>query len=112
MDDDNLRRGQPSCHVQYSEWAAILAGDALHTLAFTLLTQAAQFDNKLELGRAVSILAAAAGMEGMVSGQALDLAAEKEPQRYIPIDKNAPKKEELVSAIPRPENRRALSRML
>ena len=75
MDDDDLRRGQPTVHVKWSEATAILAGDALQTLAFDLLT-----DDRIGAApsrlRLVAALAQAAGARGMVWGQALDIAAE------------------------------------
>nr|WP_183456769.1 farnesyl diphosphate synthase [Microbulbifer rhizosphaerae] len=71
MDDDDLRRGRPTCHIQFDEATAILAGDALHTLAFELLLQSeAAAELKLRLIRE---LACAAGSRGMVAGQAIDL---------------------------------------
>ncbi|MGL6162179.1 (2E,6E)-farnesyl diphosphate synthase [Microbulbifer sp.] len=71
MDDDDLRRGRPTCHIQFDEATAILAGDALHTLAFELLLQGgAAAELKLRLIRE---LACAAGGRGMVAGQAIDL---------------------------------------
>ena len=77
MDDDDLRRGQPSVHVRYGEAMAVLAGDALHTLAFgTLAGSAAPPPVRLEC---VKRLAAAAGPAGMVGGQVLDLEAETRP---------------------------------
>ena len=81
MDDDDLRRGQPSCHVKFGDWAAILAGDALNTLAFELVAIAfAQGEPEAGVAAtAVAVLGEAAGMSGMVSGQALDLAFEKDP---------------------------------
>lgn len=76
MDDDDLRRGKPTVHVAYDEATAILAGDALLTLAFDIIA-APETDlpdrAKTEL---VLALARAAGIGGMVGGQALDLAAE------------------------------------
>ena len=74
MDDDDLRRGRPSCHVAYGEWAAVLAGDGLNTLAFRLLAEIGDF---ALAGRLTFILSDAAGIRGMVGGQALDLQAEK-----------------------------------
>lgn len=71
MDDDDLRRGQPTVHKAYDEATAILAGDALQTLAFEVLGQAAH----PRLGSLITTLATASGREGMVAGQALDLAA-------------------------------------
>jgi len=75
MDDDDLRRGQPTVHRKYDEATAILAGDALLTLAFEVLAAPATHPNaelRIELVRA---LAVAAGAHGMVAGQAIDLAA-------------------------------------
>ena len=76
MDDDALRRGKPTCHKAFGEAAAILAGDALQTLAFYVLAHAAT--GKLGAARRVQmieLLAQASGSRGMVGGQALDLAA-------------------------------------
>ena len=75
MDDDDLRRGQPTVHVKWDEATAVLAGDALQTLAFELLCDEAlgSAEVRMEL---VSGLARASGAEGMVLGQALDIAAE------------------------------------
>ena len=75
MDDDDLRRGQPTVHVKWDEATAVLAGDALQTLAFELLTDPAlgSADTRIALIRG---LALASGAEGMVLGQALDIAAE------------------------------------
>lgn len=75
MDDDDLRRGQPTVHVKWSEATAILAGDALQTLAFGLLTDPVIGGAEARL-RLVASLARAAGAEGMVWGQALDIEAE------------------------------------
>jgi geranylgeranyl pyrophosphate synthase len=74
MDDDELRRGQPTCHIAFGEATAILAGDALHSLAFRILAQAELPDPRTTIAL-VSRLAEAAGGSGMVAGQALDLAA-------------------------------------
>lgn len=75
MDDDDLRRGLPTVHVKWDEATAILAGDALQTLAFEMICNAAigAADVRIDLCRS---LAVAAGAEGMVLGQALDIAAE------------------------------------
>ncbi len=75
MDDDNLRRGQPTVHVKWDEATAILAGDALQTLAFELLTGPDIGAPGVRLALVAS-LAQAAGARGMVLGQALDIAAE------------------------------------
>jgi geranylgeranyl diphosphate synthase type II len=74
MDDDDLRRGRPTCHVQFDEATAILAGDALLTQAFDVLA-AAKLPTEV-IVRCCKELAQAAGYAGMVGGQADDLAAE------------------------------------
>ncbi|MCP1437894.1 farnesyl diphosphate synthase [Erwinia persicina] len=77
MDDDSLRRGQPTCHIKFSEDTAILAGDALQTLAFTILADTPLPGVTAEYRIAmISELAQASGVAGMCGGQALDLAAE------------------------------------
>lgn len=73
MDDDDLRRGLPTVHRKWDEAVAVLAGDALQSLAFELLTDAALGPNRLAL---IAGMAQAAGARGMVLGQALDIAAE------------------------------------
>jgi farnesyl diphosphate synthase len=75
MDDDDLRRGQPTVHRKWDEATAVLAGDALQTLAFELLCDPALglAEVRMEL---VGGLAKASGIDGMVLGQALDIAAE------------------------------------
>jgi geranylgeranyl diphosphate synthase, type II len=76
MDDDDLRRGRPTCHVRFGEATAILAGDALQTLAFQTIADEKQLDAETRV-RLISELAHAAGTPyGMVAGQALDLDAE------------------------------------
>ena len=75
MDDDDLRRGQPTVHIAYDEATAILAGDALLTLAFDLLTRPAELGSEQKL-QLVERLSRAAGRGGMVGGQMLDLAFE------------------------------------
>jgi geranylgeranyl diphosphate synthase type II len=76
MDDDDLRRGQPTCHVRFGEATAVLAGDALQSLAFQTVAEDGKLDPILRV-RVVAELARAAGTpEGMVAGQCLDLAAE------------------------------------
>ncbi|TVP71534.1 MAG: polyprenyl synthetase family protein [Rhodobacteraceae bacterium] len=76
MDDDDLRRGQPTVHVKWSEATAILAGDALQTLAFGLLARADAAPTAAARLDLVASLAQASGGAGMVLGQALDIAAE------------------------------------
>ncbi len=78
MDDDELRRGIPTCHMAFDEATAILAGDALLTLAFETLASVAiengnQADKCLQV---IRIIAAAAGSRGMIQGQMLDMKAE------------------------------------
>ena len=81
MDDDELRRGKPSCHIAFGEANAILAGDALQTLAFTLLTQAGNGEDQLRL-ELLAQLTEAAGINGMVGGQAIDLAVTGQSLSY------------------------------
>lgn len=73
MDDDDLRRGKPTCHRAFDEATAILAGDALQVLAFEMLCEAEgiRADTRLAL---LATLASASGISGMVGGQAMDLA--------------------------------------
>lgn len=75
MDDDDLRRGQPTVHVKWDECTAVLAGDALQTLAFELVSRPEVGDGAVRADLALS-LAQASGAAGMVYGQALDIAAE------------------------------------
>ncbi|MCS7205842.1 MAG: polyprenyl synthetase family protein [Leptospiraceae bacterium] len=72
MDNDELRRGKPTCHRAFNEWAAILAGDALNTLAFYLLSKTKK--NPIEK---IQVLSRFAGIHGIILGQALDLSSEK-----------------------------------
>jgi farnesyl diphosphate synthase len=76
MDDDDLRRGQPTCHIQFDEATAILAGDALQTLAFDVLAHH-RFSNTAEREQLhmLQLLTRASGSLGMGGGQAIDLAA-------------------------------------
>ncbi len=75
MDDDVLRRGKPTCHVQYDEATALLVGDALQTLAFQLLAEHRLTDDASRQLKMVKVLAVASGSRGMAGGQAIDLAA-------------------------------------
>lgn len=77
MDDDDLRRGMPTCHRQFDEATAILAGDALLTLAFEILTE---IQPAILAARCVRQLASAAGWAGMVGGQMDDLSAQEGPK--------------------------------
>ena len=80
MDDDDLRRGQPTCHVAYDEATAILAGDALQVLAFEVIADDSSHSisdvNKL---RMLKVLAQSTGYNGMVAGQAIDLYSVGKP---------------------------------
>ena len=76
MDDDDLRRGKPTVHKQFDEATAILAGDALLTLAFEVLSHDETHANAGVRCRLVSALSKAAGSHGMVGGQMIDLQAE------------------------------------
>ncbi len=80
MDDDALRRGQPTVHKAYDEWTAILAGDALLTLAFEILARPSTHHDASVRSALVLALAEAAGGRGMVMGQMLDLEADKRGQ--------------------------------
>ena len=90
MDDDDLRRGRPSCHRQFDEATAILAGDALLTDAFLFMASSGLnlgSGSPLPAGRvlaAIAEIAAAAGSSGMVGGQVLDM--ECTGQRHVPLD--------------------------
>jgi len=75
MDDDVLRRGKPTCHVEYDEATALLVGDALQSLAFQLLVEYRLADDPVVQLEMVKLLAAASGSRGMAGGQAIDLAA-------------------------------------
>lgn len=78
MDNDSLRRGKPTCHVKFGEAAAILAGDALLTFAFQILShERVHPDPKVRIDL-IQALTKAAGYNGMVAGQMLDLEAENE----------------------------------
>jgi farnesyl diphosphate synthase len=74
MDDDTLRRGRPTCHVEYDEPTALLVGDSLQSLAFELLARDAHGDAARQL-EMIRLLAHASGSCGMAGGQAIDLAA-------------------------------------
>ncbi|MDH3645181.1 MAG: (2E,6E)-farnesyl diphosphate synthase [Gammaproteobacteria bacterium] len=76
MDNDDLRRGQPTCHRAYDEATAVLVGDALQVLAFEILARDESMAVAAELRiRMIAELAAASGTRGMAGGQAIDLAA-------------------------------------
>lgn len=75
MDDDNFRRGKPTCHRAYDEATAILVGDALQALAFQCLAQGTPIDRPAGRLQMIKVLGQAAGSRGMVGGQAIDLGA-------------------------------------
>ncbi|MBI4194979.1 MAG: polyprenyl synthetase family protein [Betaproteobacteria bacterium] len=75
MDDDVLRRGRPTCHVEFDEATALLVGDALQSLAFQLVAEYRLADDPAVQLEMVKLLAAAAGSRGMAGGQAIDLEA-------------------------------------
>lgn len=74
MDDDVLRRGRPTCHVEYDEPTALLVGDSLQTQAFELLAKA-DFEHPRQQLEMIALLAHASGSRGMAGGQAIDLAS-------------------------------------
>lgn len=75
MDDDVLRRGKPTCHVQYDEATALLVGDSLQSLAFQLMSEYQLTDNPGNQLEMIKQLAQASGSRGMAGGQAIDLAS-------------------------------------
>jgi len=87
MDDDDLRRGKPSCHRAFGEANAILAGDALQSLAFQVLAnnKAADIGDSTRL-RMIRTLAIASGSRGMAGGQAIDLAATGQSQNIAELE--------------------------
>ncbi|MDR2208800.1 MAG: polyprenyl synthetase family protein [Azoarcus sp.] len=75
MDDDKLRRGKPTVHIEYDEATALLAGDALQSLAFQVLTEYPVSSTTSGQIEAIQLLAQAAGSHGMAGGQAIDIAS-------------------------------------
>lgn len=75
MDDDDLRRGKPSTHIQFDEATALLAGDALQSLAFLLISQDSALKSSNQKVQMLHILSLASGSRGMAGGQAIDLAS-------------------------------------
>ena len=90
MDDDDLRRGKPSCHKQFDEATAILAGDALQALAFEVLAHEDTHGDPAVRAALVAELARAAGAHGMVGGQMIDLLAESAGGRHVDRRHHAP----------------------
>ena len=76
MDDDDLRRGRPTCHVRFDEATAILAGDALQTLAFQTIAQDEELSPETRIALISELSRAAGTPDGMVAGQAFDMEAE------------------------------------
>jgi len=79
MDDDILRRGKPTVHVEFDQATALLAGDALQSLAFQLLSEHRLSDSSVAQLEMVKALAVASGSRGMAGGQAIDLASTGKP---------------------------------
>ena len=79
MDDDTLRRGKPTVHVEYDEATALLVGDALQSLAFEVLASGPLSENPATQLQMLHLLAQAAGSRGMAGGQAIDLASVGRP---------------------------------
>jgi geranylgeranyl diphosphate synthase, type II len=76
MDDDDLRRGRPTCHLRFDEATAVLAGDALQTIAFQTIAADEQLEAATRIALVSELARASATPEGMVAGQALDMEAE------------------------------------
>jgi farnesyl diphosphate synthase len=83
MDDDVLRRGRPTCHVEYDEPTALLVGDSLQALAFELLASQPLGARQLEM---IALLAHASGSRGMAGGQAIDLASVGKPLEQVELE--------------------------
>ena len=85
MDNDSLRRGKPTCHVQYDEATALLVGDALQTLAFDVLSRPTGLPAARQL-KMLAVLAEASGSCGMAGGQAIDLANVGKPMNQQALE--------------------------
>ncbi len=85
MDDDDLRRGQPTVHKAFDEAMAVLAGDALLTFSFDILAGAETLDDAKIRAELIQMLARAAGQGGMIGGQVLDIAAETSSLKEVEI---------------------------
>nr|WP_218944280.1 farnesyl diphosphate synthase [Marinicella rhabdoformis] len=85
MDDDDLRRGKPTCHIQFDEATAILAGDALQAMAFEVLSQTPS--QATQIVKIIQIMSKACGLVGMAGGQSLDLEAENKEVRLSQLQK-------------------------
>src|SRR2546425_5118378 len=87
MDDDDLRRGRPTCHIKFGEATAILAGDALQALAFQTLAEDERLAPAVRVRLIAEVACAAGTPEGMVAGQALDLDAESRDVTKVELDR-------------------------
>ena len=88
MDDDDLRRGRPTCHIRFSEATAILAGDALQSLAFQTIAEDETLDATRRLKLITELARAAGTPQGMVAGQALDLEAESRQVSGVELEQS------------------------
>lgn len=95
MDDDDMRRGRPSCHIAYGEATALLAGDGLLTMAFEAIADAQLPPDRVV--KAVAILANGIGVQGMIGGQEMDL--ENEGAISLPLDTVRKTNEKKTSAL-------------
>ncbi|MCD6707895.1 MAG: polyprenyl synthetase family protein [Thiobacillus sp.] len=86
MDNDALRRGKPTVHVEFDEATALLAGDALQSLAFDILASTPLADDAATQLKMVQLLAQAAGSRGMAGGQAIDLASVGKPLHLTELE--------------------------
>ena len=86
MDDDDLRRGKPSCHKQYDDATALLVGDALQTLAFELMSQPQLCGQAHQQLHMLHILSKASGSKGMAGGQAIDLDSVGKPLNQAELE--------------------------
>ncbi|KWV92862.1 polyprenyl synthetase family protein [Erythrobacter sp. YT30] len=82
MDDDDLRHGKPTVHKVYDEATAVLAGDALHALAFDILADAGTSADPFTRSELIATLGKASGMHGMAGGQMMDMVADEEGVEY------------------------------
>jgi geranylgeranyl pyrophosphate synthase len=88
MDDDDLRRGRPTCHVRFGEATAILAGDALQSLAFQTIANDERLESQKRLQLIAELASAAGTPRGMVAGQALDLEAESRQVSEVELEQS------------------------
>ena len=87
MDNDDLRRGKPTCHIAYDEATAILAGDALQSLAYEILACHSFSVNAQQQIKMMQVLSKSSGLEGMVGGQALDISATAAPVTLLELER-------------------------